>query len=162
VVRHKSGNFRSQAGDLMLLDTPAEKPNRSRAMAFTVAALALILAAALWFIFRYYPEKRATEHFLEAVVAGNMDAAFQLWKPGPSYQMNDFVADWGASGYYGPVKSYKIVKAKSPVGVSAVIVTVQISPYSPMPDASDAEKSRKTRVVNLWVDPSNKSFSFQP
>jgi hypothetical protein len=31
-----------------------------------------------------------------------------------------------------------------------------------MPDVSDAEKSRKTRVVELWVDPKDKSFSFQP
>ncbi|HZS72412.1 MAG TPA: hypothetical protein VFA13_11295, partial [Candidatus Acidoferrum sp.] len=61
-----------------------------------------------------------------------------------------------------PVKSYKIIKEKSPLGVSAVIVTAEISPYSPMPDVSDAEKSRKTRVVELWVDPKDKSFSFQP
>jgi len=31
-----------------------------------------------------------------------------------------------------------------------------------MPDASDAEKSRKTRMVELWILPSDKSFSFPP
>jgi hypothetical protein len=31
-----------------------------------------------------------------------------------------------------------------------------------MPDISDTEKSRKTRVVDLWIQPSDKSFSFPP
>jgi hypothetical protein len=39
---------------------------------------------------------------------------------------------------------------------------VKVSPYSTMPDVSDAEKSRKTRVVEVWIQPSDKSFSFPP
>jgi len=31
-----------------------------------------------------------------------------------------------------------------------------------MPDPSDAEKSRKTRVVEVWILPRDKSFSFPP
>jgi len=34
-------------------------------MAFTIAALAVVAIVALWFTFRYYPEKRAAERFLE-------------------------------------------------------------------------------------------------
>ena len=147
---------------MSLLDPPAAKPEKSRALAFTIAALTLVAVVVLWFTFRYYPEKKAAEHFFSAVVAGDMAQAYQLWKPGPSYAMNDFLADWGDQGYYGPVKSYEIDHLRSPRGSSSVAVTVKVSPYSPMPDPSDAEKSRKTRVVEVWILPRDKSFSFPP
>jgi hypothetical protein len=147
---------------MSLIDPPADKPDRSRAMAFTVAALVLVAIVALWYTFRYYPEKKAAERFFDALVAGNTDSAYQLWKPSSSYTMKDFLADWGPQGYYGPVKSYKIIHAKAPGGSNAISVSTEISPYSPMPDTSDTEKSRKTRVVDLWIQPSDKSFSFPP
>jgi len=147
---------------MSLLDPPAAKPDKSRAMAFTVAALTLVAIVVLWFTFRYYPEKKAAEHFFDALVAGNTDMAYQLWKPTPSYAMKDFLADWGPQGYYGPVKSYNILRANSPLGANAVAIRVAISPFSPMPDPSDTEKSRKTKIVSVWVVISNKSFSFPP
>jgi hypothetical protein len=77
--------------------------------------------------------------------------------------LQDFLADWGANGYYGPVKSYKILKITAPKDSSnSVAVEVSISPFSPMPDASDAEKSRRTRVVTVWMNTEDKSFSFPP
>ena len=131
-------------------------------MAFTIAALVLVAIVVLWFTFRYYPEKKAAEHFFDALLAGDTARAYQLWKPSPSYAMKDFLGDWGPDGYYGPVKSYKILRASSPIGANAVAVRVAISPFSPMPDASEIEKSRKTKVVSVWVLISDKSFSFPP
>ena len=131
-------------------------------MAFTVAALALTLAVVLWFTFRYYPEKKAAAHFFDALVAGDTNKAYELWKPTETYRLSDFAADWGPGGYYGPVKSYKIMGAKAPKKSDSIEVDVAISPFSPMPDASDGEKSRKTRVVPLWILPSDKSISFPP
>jgi hypothetical protein len=147
---------------MTLLDPPAEKPDKSRAMAFTIAALVIVAIVALWFTFRYYPEKKAAQRFFDALVAGNTDLAYQLWKPSANYAMKDFLADWGPQGYYGPVKSYEIDHARAPRGSSSVAITVKLSPYSPMPDISDTEKSRKTRVVEVWILPSDKSFSFPP
>lgn len=147
---------------MSLLDPPAAKPDKSRAMAFTVAALSLVVIVLLWFAFRYYPEKKAAEHFFDALVAGNTDQAYQLWKPSPSYAMKDFLADWGPQGYFGPVKSYAIKHANAPLGGNAVAIRVAISPFSPMPDPSDAEKSRKTKIVIVWIVTSDKSFSFPP
>ena len=147
---------------MTLLDPPADKPDKSRAMAFTIAALSLVAIAALWFAFRYYPEKKAAERFFDALIAGDTAKAYQLWKPSPTYAMKDFLADWGPQGYYGPVKSYEIAHAKAPRASNSVAVTVKLSPYSPMPDISDTEKSRKTRVVEVWILPSDKSFSFPP
>jgi hypothetical protein len=147
---------------MTLLDPPADKPDKSRAMAFTVAALSIVAIVALWFTFRYYPEKKAAERFFDALVAGDTGKAYELWKPSANYVMKDFLADWGPQGYYGPVKSYEIAHAKAPSGSSSVAVTVKLSPFSPMPDISDTEKSRKTRVVEIWIQPSDKSFSFPP
>ena len=145
---------------MSLLDPPAEKPDKSRAMAFTIAALAVLAIVALYFTFRYYPEKRAAERFLDALVAVDTAKAYQLWKPGPTYAMKDFLADWGPDGYYGPVKSYKVLHAQAPKGSNAVAITVEVSPLSPMPDASDTEKSRRTKVVEIWVLTADKSLSF--
>jgi hypothetical protein len=147
---------------MTLLDPPADKPQKSRAMAFTVVALGFVAVVLLYFAFRYYPEKRAAQHFFDALVSGDTATAYQLWKPSPSYAMKDFLADWGPEGYYGPVKSYKIIKASSPTGANAIAVRVALSPFAPMPDANDAEKSRKTRVLSVWVLTKDKSFSFPP
>jgi len=129
-------------------------------MAFTVATLTVVAIVLLWFTFRYYPEKRAAEHFFDALVAGDTARAYQLWNPSQSYAMKDFLADFGPEGYYGPVKSYKILHATAPKGSNAVSVSVDVSPFSPMPDASEIEKSRKTKVVEVWVQSKDKSFSF--
>lgn len=147
---------------MTLLDPPPAKPEKSRAMAFTIAAVSVVAIVVLYFVFRYYPEKKAAEHFFEALAAGKTDRAYQLWKPGPSYSMKDFLADWGPEGYYGPVKSYEILRACSPRSANTVDVRVAVSPFSPMPNASDPEKSRKTKVVDVWVVISDKSLSFPP
>ncbi|HVS89530.1 MAG TPA: hypothetical protein VHF01_15090 [Candidatus Acidoferrum sp.] len=147
---------------MTLFDAPAETPHKSRAMAFTVSAVVIVAAVLLWFSFRYYPEKRAAEHFFDALVAGDMAHAYQLWQPGPSYKMPDFLADWGPNGYYGPVKSYYIVRESSPRGASGVVVEAAVSPFAPMPDVRDAEKSRRTKFVSVWIEAKDKSFSFPP
>jgi len=147
---------------MTLLDPPPAKPQKSRAVAFTVAAIAVVAVVTLWFVFRYYPERKATERFFNALVAGNTDRAYELWKPGPSYSMKDFLADWGPEGYYGPVKSYEILRTCAPRGSNTVDVSVAVSPFSPMPVAADPEKSRKTKIVDIWVVISDKSLSFPP
>ena len=147
---------------MTLLDPPPITPHKSRAVPFTIAAVAVALVLVLYFTFRYYPEKKAAEHFFNALIADNTELAYKLWKPGPSYSMKDFLADWGPQGYYGPVKSYEILHTSSPRGANAVDVSVEISPFSTMPDASDADKSRKTKVVSVWVIMSDKSLSFPP
>jgi hypothetical protein len=147
---------------MTLLDPPVEKPHKSHAMAITLMSVFVVLTVVLYLTFRYYPEKKAAGHFFDAVVAGEMDKAYGLWKPSENYRMKDFLADWGPRGYYGPVKSYQVMGAKTPDKSSSIEVSVAISPYAPFPDISDAEKSRKTKVVRLWVQPSDKSFSFPP
>ncbi|HTQ97330.1 MAG TPA: hypothetical protein VMH89_11025 [Candidatus Acidoferrum sp.] len=147
---------------MSLLEPPPEKSHKSQVMAITIGALVVALALVLYFTFRYYPEKKAASQFFDALVAGDTDKAYELWKPTSSYRKNDFLADWGTAGYYGPVKSYKIMGAKSPDKSNAIAVNVALSPFTPLPSASDAEKSQKTKVVTLWVSPQDKSLSFPP
>ena len=147
---------------MTLLDPPPVKSEKSRALAFTAAAVAVAVIVVLWFTFRYYPEKRAADRFFTALATDNTDLAYQLWKPAPSYTKKDFLADWGPDGYYGPVKSYEILKTCSPHASNVVDVNVAISPFSPMPQPGDDEKSRKTKVVSVWVVTSDKSLSFPP
>ena len=144
------------------MDPQPEKSHKSQVMAFTIGALVLVLLIIVYFTFRYYPEKKATSQFFDALVAGDTNKAYELWKPTVSYRKDDFLADWGTSGYYGPVKSYKIMGAKKPDKSNAIAVNVAVSPYSPLPSASDAAKSEKTKVVTLWVSPADKSLSFPP
>jgi hypothetical protein len=73
-------------------------------------ALATFLAGSVWWLLRYHTEKVTIRHFMNAVIAGNLKQAYQIWKPSQSYSFNDFVEDWGPSGYYGPVKSFRILK----------------------------------------------------
>ncbi|MGH9741983.1 MAG: hypothetical protein ACRD51_06480 [Candidatus Acidiferrum sp.] len=148
---------------MSLLEPPPDVHKKSRAMIFTLVTAFIIAVIAVWFVLRFYPEKKAAGEFLNAVVANDMTRAYQLWKPSPTYRMQDFVADWGPTGYYGPVKSYEILKAKSPVGdTTSVEIRVAISPFSPMPGANEPEKSQKTKIVTIWVDSRDKSFSFPP
>ena len=151
---------------MSLLEPPPDVHKKSRAMIFTMTAAFIIAIIAVWFWLRFYPEKKAAEQFFNAVVAGRHGHRLQALetRPGSSYKMQDFVADWGPTGYYGPVKSYSILKAKSPNGsTTSVEIRVAISPFSPMPIANnDPEKSQKTKVVNVWVDTKDKSFSFPP
>ena len=54
----------------------ADKSNKSRAMAFTIGALACSWSCFYILAFRYYPEKRAAEHFFDALVAGDTATAY--------------------------------------------------------------------------------------
>jgi hypothetical protein len=148
---------------MALLEPPIETSSKSRHLKFVAGALVLLAAVVFYLTFRFYPEQRAAQRFFDALAAGDTNTAYQLWKAGPSYRLQDFLADWGPNGYYGPVKSYKILKISSPHGSSnSVAIEAAVSPFSPMPDTSDAEKSRRTRVVTVWMNTDNKSFSFPP
>ena len=147
---------------MSLLSPPPEPSNKYKVATYTGVALALALIIVLYFTFRYYPEKKAAEHFLDALVAGDTKHAYHLWKPSGSYGFGDFLADWGTEGYYGPVKSYSIVKATARRGANGVVVLVEVSPFAPMPDRNDVEKSRRTKQISVWVNSGDKSFSFPP
>ena len=145
---------------MSLLEPPVEKPKKHHVVTITIAAVALVVIIALWFTFRYYPEKKAAGQFFAALTADDTAKAYALRKPSSTYTMSDFLADWGTNGYYGPVRSYRIMDAKAVRNSASIAVNVAISPYAPMPVPGDGERSMKTKVVTVWVLPADKSFSF--
>ncbi|HJY85420.1 MAG TPA: hypothetical protein VKE24_01160 [Candidatus Acidoferrales bacterium] len=147
-----------------LLDATSEEPqSKLRRWIISGLALALLISLTIGYMFRFYPEKRAVERFLDTLVAGDTARAYQLWKPSGSYTFQDFLEDWGPTGYYGPVKSYHIETAQNPRGGgSGVIIVVELSPYQPFPAANDTEKNRRTKEVRIWVERKDKSLGFPP
>lgn len=148
-----------------LLDASEDPNAKMRRYAVTGVALVILVAFGAWyswFLFFFVPERLAVRHLMDAVVAGNLELAYQIWKPhGTSYSFKEFQGDWGESGYYGPVKSYRIESAEQPKEGSGVIVVVEISPFQPFPSSSDPHSGRN-REVSLWVERSDHSFSFPP
>jgi hypothetical protein len=148
--------------DLALFDETSEEPNSKR-LRYAVSGVALVLLVSfgIWFFFlRFISEKHTIEHFMDAVVAQDYQHAFQIWKSHGSYTFQDFTADWGLDGYYGPIKSYRIESAALPPnGGSGVVVVVEVSPFQPFPDISDPHSSRN-REIRLWVERSDQSLSF--
>jgi hypothetical protein len=151
-----------------LLDVGTEDPNaRKRRYILTiVVATVLLLLALWWFIFGFLhlPERRAAAHFFDTITSGNFQSAYQLTKADPAhYTLKDFTDDWGPTGYYGPVKSYRIDSASSPAKAgSGIIVTVDVSPYQPFPSDDDVGKSSHTKEVKMWVESKDKSISISP
>ena len=148
---------------MTLLDAQPEQPH-SKTLRYAVTGIAafMLLTFALWYyVLRYLPEKRAVSNFMDAVAAEQFEDAYKIWKPQSSYTYDRFLGDWGPKGFYGPVKSYHIETARSASGSSGTVVLVQISPEPTFPDEKDA-KSSSTRVVALWVEGKDMSFSFPP
>jgi len=83
---------------MSLLSPPPEPSHKYQALTYTAGAVLVALVIVLYFTFRYYPEKKATEHFLDALIAGDTNHAYQLWEPSESYRFADFLADSGAEG----------------------------------------------------------------
>jgi hypothetical protein len=146
-----------------LLDSGSEEP-RSKLLRYTISGIVLMLliASAIWYLLRFQNEKHTVERFLNALIAGDTQQAYRLWKPSASYSYSDFQQDWGPDGYYGPVKSYRIDTAVQPRAGSGVVVAVRVSPFQPFPADADAEKSRRTKEVKIWVERGDQSLSFPP
>jgi hypothetical protein len=146
-----------------LLDGDTEEPkSKLRRYILSGMVFALLMCVGVWWMFRFHTEKKTVESFLEAVVAGDTQLAYRIWKPQPSYTYQDFLADWGPQGTYGPVRSYRLETAQQPSGASGVIVVVELSPFEKFPENSEQEKLPKLKEVRLWVERGDQSLSFAP
>jgi len=156
--------MKSGASFVGILDSGAEEP-KSKALRYVVSgvALAAMIAGALWYFLRFAPEKRTVERFMSAVVAGDSQEAYKIWRPNPSFTYQDFLAFWGPKGYYSPIKSFRIESAEvPPKGGSGVVVVVELSAYSPFPKPEESVKFGQNQEARLWVERSDQSLSFPP
>jgi hypothetical protein len=149
--------------NLGLLDSTAEEPH-SKLLRYAITTVVFIafVALGIWWLLRFHTEKQTVKHFLDALFADRAEEAYRIWKPQSTYGYRDFLDDWGPNGYYGPVKSYRLETAEHPKGGTGVIVVVEVSPYQPFPNDSDALKQSKTKEVRIWVERRDQSLSFPP
>jgi hypothetical protein len=150
-----------------IFDSGEEHPTaKIRRYIISGVVFVLLVVGACWYLLRFHTEKQAVRQFLDAVVAGNMQHAYQMYNPGPAYTLQDFLEDWGDQGYYGPVKSYRIENAdeqkRGPEPPSGVDITVEVSPYAPFPPNEDVAKQSKTKEVRLRVEYKDHSIGFAP
>ena len=146
-----------------ILDASEEEPkSKLRRWIVTGVVFALLMALGVGWLMRFHAEKKTVAEFLQAVIANDMRKAYQIWKPSGTYSMKDFIEDWGASGYYGPIKSYRIETAQQNKGASGVTIVVELSPYDPFPDDNDKAKNYRTKEVRLWVESRDMSIGFAP
>lgn len=151
-----------------LFEGTSEDP-KAKKRRYIITAFALLIIGSASGIWMYYgvvhvPQRHVTEHFLNALIAGDTQLAYNLWKPDPKqYSYKDFLDDWGDKGFYGPVRSYQIESASEPRRAgSGIIVTVEVNPYNPFPGDEDVMKSHATKEVRLWVENKDKSMGFAP
>lgn len=148
---------------MTLFEEVKEHPrSKSRRRAILAAVLAIFVIAGLWWVLRYHKERVTILHFMDAVIAGQMQQAYQIWKPSSSYSYKDFLDDWGPDGYYGPIRSFHVINTEHQAGASGVEIKVQLSPYQPFPADNDALKQSKTKEVILWVQLGDQSIGFPP
>lgn len=148
----------------MLFDTPQEEQRESKIRRYVIMAVVFIalVAGASWYLLRYYQEKDTVRHFLNEVAAGNMQEAYKIWKPSPSYSFNDFLQDWGPNGYYGPVRSYHIERTTRRSDSNGVDVIVDVSSEKTFPSGGSAADQNEVKEVDLGVRFSDQSISFPP
>ena len=147
-----------------ILDSGPEEP-KSKALRYGISgvALVLLLAASVWYFFRFAPEKRTIDRFMTAVVAGDTQKACEIWHTHPGFSCKDFESFWGPNGYYSPIKSFRLESAEvPPKGGSGVVVTLELSAYDPFPKPEETVKFAQNREVQIWVERSDLSLSFPP
>jgi hypothetical protein len=144
--------------------TEEHPPAKLRRYIITAVAFVIAVFLFLWYPMglRFHKERSTVRQFMNALVAGHTDEAYRIWKPSPTYELKDFLEDWGQNGYYGPIKSYKIESNEGVKNGSSAAIAVAVSPYQPFPDENDEAKQSKTQRITLWVDPKDESISFPP
>ncbi|MGE5323763.1 MAG: hypothetical protein ACM3SW_12920 [Actinomycetota bacterium] len=138
---------------------PAQRRWRLVAIAVSVA----IIAFALWWFFRFYPEDHVIDRFFQAIEKKNYDEAYGLyfadpdWKQHPQkynqYPLPQFMLDWGPAGEYGVITSHKIECTVEPPSKefrspSGVIVVVSIN--------------HRPETTSMWVEKKSKSITLSP
>jgi len=149
---------------ISILDPQPPPPPNPWPLRLGVGAVVLVLVGTFaWSEFRYYGERRQVERFMDALVAGDYQTAYQLWKPSPAYPYQSFLEDWGETNSHGRIRNYEIVRIAPPqneVGVrgggtlslggesTGLIAYVRINGMQ--------------EPVRIWVERKDKSLSFPP
>ena len=136
-----------------------EAAERRRRLRIVCAIAALIVIAALLWVNRYYPEERRVNHFFAQLEAANFEGAYAIWMNDPNwkqhpdackrYPFDRFYQDWGPSGEWGPIHSYKVVAAQKPgPNASGVVVGIRVN--------------QRKELCSIRVEFKDKTLGFSP
>jgi len=133
-----------------------EARDRRRQKFIIVGVLVALILAWVGYHMRNYPERHAADKFFAALQKGDVEAAYALWMQDPNwkqhpqkysnYTFGDFSQDWGPSGEWGIIKSYKVNCSYS----SGSGVIVEVTP------------KQRPAHANVWVDQSDKTLHVSP
>ena len=126
---------------MTLLDAPLYDPAKARRRTITIAVVivAVIVLAALSWMYRNWPEEHAVDKFFTALQHQDCETAYGIYFNDPGWRQHqqkysqytyaDFYRDWGPGGEWGLVKSHRIygsVNTKS-FGGGGVVVEVIVN-----------------------------------
>jgi hypothetical protein len=145
----------------LLFDAPQQEHRASKIRRYIItgAVFVALVIGTSWYFLRYYKEKDTVRHFLSEVAAGDMQQAYQTWRPEASYSFKDFMEDWGPNGYYGPVRSFRVEKTVRRSDSNYIDVIVQVSPQK---DFSGGAAPDTSKEVDIGVRFSDQKMSFPP
>ena len=139
--------------DAQQYDTTRDRRRRNLIIVAIVLALVLVWVA---FHMRNYPQRHAVAQFLSDLQKKDYEAAYGVWfqdpdwkqhpNKYPNYTYADFYRDWGPSGEWGVIKTYKV--DCSLASGSGVIVQATVNDRAEHP--------------YFWVKKSDKTLSFSP
>lgn len=133
-----------------------ETRDRRRRNLIIIGVIVALILAWVAFHLRDYPERHAADKFFAALRKDDIEGAYAIWMQDPNwkqhpqkyskYTFGDFSQDWGPSGQWGIIKSYKVDCSYS----SGNGVIVQVTP------------NQRAEHANVWVSKSDKTLSFSP
>lgn len=117
---------------MTLLDAPTFNRQRAkrRNLIILIVVVAAICALGLSLYWPYYEARRTVNQFMTALVRGNFQEAYYIWKPNPrAYTMDSFMQDWGPGSPWGRIKAYRIQQVTAPPGghSTGLVVLVRIN-----------------------------------
>jgi hypothetical protein len=144
---------------LMDAKPPDVARERRQRITLTTIIAVVLLAAALAWEFRYWPEEHVADKFFAALGRQDYETAYGIYFADPTwkqhaqkyslYAFNDFYRDWGPGGEWGIIKSYQVEAAGTcPGGSKGVVVQLIVN-----------GRSDRARV---WVQKSDKTISYPP
>jgi hypothetical protein len=134
---------------------------RRRKIIISVLVVVVLVLGTVAFIYRNWPEEHRVSKFFTALVNKDFKTAYGIWIADPDwekkaplarYPFADFYRDWGPSGEWGPIRSFKIDGSSRPsdrnTSSNGVVVVVTIN--------------ERKEPATIFVDKSDHTLSFSP
>ncbi len=144
-----------------LFEAPPYDParERRRKALIALAVVAVLVLVAVVYLHRYWPEERVAQHFFTALQAQQFEKAYGIWMHDPAwkqhrdrytqYPFGQFLQDWGPSGEWGPIRTFRVKGVVAPPGHSSGVV------------AAVVVNDRKEPAC-VWIQKGDKTMSFSP